>query len=284
MGSFAGHAIPGAFLLFFGLAYTIQAFLQQKKRKGNRQRSTEGPADHIAFPHGLDYVFLERSSLIVGSIFASFIGLIIEWPNLIPSVSTNLETGLVHMSLYGGYFVWSTATLAQRSFSLAPPGSITVLLAVVNTLVGLGWSSHADMKEDMVDELMHKLLSYICYFAAFSAIATLFQKHSIAVFSTLFATALHGLWLIGISFLLFDATKPINNQQKPVEHYQVIVSFNAIVYILLSIFLIGYNIVHRQRKFTNTLSLSVLEEVELKDAEHADDTPDDMFNGNLSEA
>eukprot|EP00954_Amorphochlora_amoebiformis_P024507 1366792-Amorphochlora_amoeboformis.AAC.1 len=27
---------------------------------------------------------------------------------------------------------------------------------VVNTLVGLGWSSHADMKEDMVDELMHK--------------------------------------------------------------------------------------------------------------------------------
>jgi len=133
--------------------------LQNVRSDGNIAER-DAPSSTISLG-GLDEVFLGHPKALVLVIIATVVGCLVEFPGLTP-VSAGPETGITHISLYSGYAIWGIVCLAQKK-GLLPELSGTSFFALLNLLVGMGWSSHAEMKPKHSESHVHHVRKSLCF-------------------------------------------------------------------------------------------------------------------------
>mmetsp|Transcript_30906 Transcript_30906/g.59602 ORF Transcript_30906/g.59602 Transcript_30906/m.59602 type:complete len:283 (-) Transcript_30906:465-1313(-) len=223
--------------------------LQNVRSDGNIAER-DAPSSTISLG-GLDEVFLGHPKALVLVIIATVVGCLVEFPGLTP-VSAGPETGITHISLYSGYAIWGIVCLAQKK-GLLPELSGTSFFALLNLLVGMGWSSHAEMKPKHSESHVHHLAASVAYLTATAAAGSLVSDKlpklgRASSFVSLAAQMIHGTWLMSIGQMFYSWRKPADPTGYPVEHYQIVRAFYVNIYIVLTLMAATYIALKRYRK------------------------------------
>mmetsp|Transcript_15279 Transcript_15279/g.27469 ORF Transcript_15279/g.27469 Transcript_15279/m.27469 type:complete len:303 (-) Transcript_15279:372-1280(-) len=240
MGSFIGHAIPGIFLLYFGIYFTIQAMVAMRKNPSSPRS--------LSKQVGMDWLLLDNPKHMILVLICASIGIIFEWPNVIPGVSPPLETGLAHITLYAGFVVFSVATLLQKK-SILPETSSTVALAVINGLLANTWYAHAAMKNRSTDVMVHRTQGLVTFLTCFFIFTTLVASKGYRAFVLISGAcfSMQGMWLLAIAFMFFKwrGGHISDPDQKKVNPHMPIVAFSWCVYTLMFFYGLVYVILRR---------------------------------------
>lgn len=185
-GTFPGHAIPATVFFTGGAIFLIAALRRARNLKAGESFAKK----HIP----------EKSTELLGKLSRFLMPFL--------ALGMAMETGggwyakgnpffqLAHTTIYFSYFLVALCANLETKRKL-PPDSFRVMMVV--GLVGeyVIWNSHAAMKKEMSDALMHRLLAYMCLLnAAVTAYSIKFTDSIFAYVASWGLRCLQGSWLM----------------------------------------------------------------------------------------